>query len=195
MTRWIINQLKSWKVLKQKELQDQARKTLRGMDLIKLEFLFRTVVLTWLCMNIEYRGLEAKFCCKKRASWDREWHTGCWHRRLRARNNCCQFEGNNWGKKTRNNCSQFESRLLRKNFLMSLASIGAAQITCLHWIKESQRKSHSQFPLRISKLHCLISFSCFHRFYLKVKIGTMLLELNISTNLVIQWHITVFHYQ
>ena len=188
MTRWIIYQLKSWKVLKQKELQDQERKTLRVMDLIKLEFLFRTVVLTWLCMNIEYRGLEAKFCCKKRASWNREWHTGCRHRRLRARNNCCQFEGNNWGKETRNNCSQFESRLLRKNFLMSLASIGAAQITCLHWIKESQRNSHSQLPRRIrriSKLHCLISFSCFHRFYLKVKICTMLLELNNSTNLVI----------
>ena len=67
---------------------------------------------------------------------------------------------------------------------MSLASIGAAQITCLHWIKESQRKSHSQFPLRISKLHCLNSFSCFHRFYLNVNIWTLLLELNISTNLV-----------
>ena len=37
------------------------------MDLIKLEFIFRTVVLTWLCMNIEYWGLEAKNLLQKKS--------------------------------------------------------------------------------------------------------------------------------
>ena len=79
-------------------------------------------------------------------------YRGCWQSRHNTRNNCSQFEGNNWRKKTRNNCSQFESRLLRKNFLMSLASIGAAQITRLHWITESKRKSHLYDLVSLQKL-------------------------------------------